>query len=166
VTFLEQLQLLGELLGAMLLGGLIGLEREAAEKSAGFRTHTLVAGAACLLVGIGLGLVRRFASDAGPGVQIRADPIRMVEAVITGLSFLGAGTIFRSGVDQRAKGLTTAASILFSGAIGIGVAARLYLLAVGATILALVVLRSLQRVEGRLVHRTDRGEPPTPTPGG
>jgi putative Mg2+ transporter-C (MgtC) family protein len=150
--------MVGELVGAMLLGGLIGLEREAAEKAAGLRTHMLVSGASCLLVGIGLGLVELFAGLEGDKATIRADPIRMVQAVVTGLSFLGAGTIFRGQDERRSRGLTTAASILFSGAIGVGVAARMYVLAACATLLALVVLRALQRFE-------DRMRPP-PGPGG
>lgn len=141
-----QLLVIGEVALAMLLGGLIGIEREIANKPAGFRTHMLVAGAATLLVGLGDALVESFLK--GPfGELIRPDPMRIVEAVITGVSFLGAGTIFRRGNAGGVEGLTTAASILLSAGIGISVALRQFVLAVGITLLALLVLRGLKVVE-------------------
>lgn len=134
--------MIGEVALAMLLGGFIGVERELADKPAGFRTHMLVAGAAALLVGLGDALIHRFNVTAGDG--LRSDPIRIVEAIITGISFLGAGTIFRR-TDQKehVEGLTTASSILLSSAIGISVALRQFVLAIGVTLLALIVLRGL-----------------------
>ncbi|HXG68068.1 MAG TPA: MgtC/SapB family protein [Blastocatellia bacterium] len=140
-----QLQVIGEVALAMLLGGVIGIEREVANKPAGFRTHMLVAGAAALLVGLGDALLQRF--GAGTDASIRSDPIRIVEAIITGISFLGAGTIFRRGKSEHVEGLTTAASILLSSAIGISVALRQMVLAVGATALALITLYALRFVE-------------------
>jgi putative Mg2+ transporter-C (MgtC) family protein len=143
-----QLQVLGEVALAMLLGGLIGLEREAADKPAGLRTHMLVAGAAALLVGLGGAMVRHFATTAD-GDLIRGDPIRVIEAIIGGISFLGAGTILHRRAD-RVEGLTTAASILFAAAIGIAVALLQLVLAVGATTLALGVLRGLHFLDRRI----------------
>jgi putative Mg2+ transporter-C (MgtC) family protein len=131
---------------AILLGGLLGVERELADKPAGFRTHMLVAGAACLLVGLAELLVSR--SDIAPNPEtVRADPVRIIEAIVTGISFLGAGTIFRSSDKDRVEGLTTAGSILFCAAVGICVALRQFWLAIGATVLALVVLRGMTAVE-------------------
>lgn len=146
-----QFEILGEVAFAMLLGGIIGFERELADKPAGFRTQMLVAGAAALLVGLGDAMVVRFVSESK--LQVTADPIRIVEAIITGISFLGAGTIFRRDQSEQVQGLTTAASILLCAAVGISVALRQFLLAVGVTLLALIVLRGLTGVEKRLTRK-------------
>jgi putative Mg2+ transporter-C (MgtC) family protein len=139
-----QLQVIGEFALAMFLGGLIGVERQMADKPAGFRTQMLVAGAAALLVGLGDALIMRFSGSN----RITSDPVRIVEAIITGVSFLGAGTIFRrSRTADQVQGLTTAASILLSSAIGISVALRQFVLAIGVTALTLFVLRALLWVE-------------------
>lgn len=142
-----QFEIIGEVALAMLLGGVIGFEREVADKPAGFRTQMLVAGAAALLVGLGDAMLNRFALDSS--LQTTSDPIRIVEAIVTGISFLGAGTIFRRSSSEQVQGLTTAASILLCAAIGISVALRQFVLAVGVTLLALVVLRGLTGVEKR-----------------
>lgn len=140
-----ELEVLAEVALAMLLGGLVGIEREFADKPAGFRTHMLVAGASALLVGLGDALLVRFLQ--GNEQILNSDPIRIVEAVITGISFLGAGTIFRLGRTNEVQGLTTAASLLFSGAVGIAVALRQFVLGIGVTLLALLVLRGLRAME-------------------
>lgn len=141
-----QLTILGYVALAMLLSGLIGWEREAADKPAGLRTHLVVAGTAALLTGLGDVLVPRFGIDTS---LIRADPIRIIEAVITGISFLGAGTIIRHRGENEVEGLTTAASLLFAAAIGITVALQQFLLAGGTTILILIVLRLLKIAKKR-----------------
>jgi putative Mg2+ transporter-C (MgtC) family protein len=138
-----QLGIIVEVGLAMLLGGLIGFEREMADKPAGFRTQMLVAGAAALLVGLGDSLLVRFAAST----NVQSDPIRIVEAIVTGISFLGAGTIFRRSRDEQIEGLTTAASILLCAAVGISVALRQFTLAIGVTVLSLLVLRGLTFVE-------------------
>ena len=143
-------KVVGEVGLAMLLGGLIGLEREAANKPAGFRTHMLVAGAAALLVALGHALVEAFQADAP--ARLQTDPIRIVEAVVTGVSFLGAGTIFRHARGQHVEGLTTAAAMLLSAALGICVALERFALAVGITLLTLFVLRGVAFID-RWVHR-------------
>ena len=145
---LMQFEIIGEVALAMLLGGVIGFEREMADKPAGFRTQMLVAGAAALLVGLGDAMLRRFAVDSS--INASSDPIRIVEAIVTGISFLGAGTIFRRDRTEQVEGLTTAASILLCAAIGISVALRQFVLAVGVTVLALIVLRGLTGIEKRL----------------
>ena len=145
---LMQFEIIGEVALAMLLGGVIGFEREMADKPAGFRTQMLVAGAAALLVGLGDAMLRRFAMDSS--IHASSDPIRIVEAIVTGISFLGAGTIFRRDRTEQVEGLTTAASILLCAAIGISVALRQFVLAVGVTVLALFVLRGLTGIEKRL----------------
>lgn len=147
-----QIFLVGRIAIAMILGGLIGLERELVDKPAGLRTHMLVAGAACLFVGLADVLVASFADVAGTGVM-RTDPIRIVEAIITGISFLGAGTIFTRGRGGAVEGLTTAASILLAAAVGISVALSQYVLAVGVTLMALVVLKLAAQITRRLHRR-------------
>ena len=144
-----QLQILAYVGLAMLLGAVIGLEREIEDKPAGLRTHMLVAGAAALLVALGDVVVRRF--DVGLGKElVRSDPVRIIEAVITGVSFLGAGTIIRGSASRQVEGLTTAASILFAAAVGVCVALSQLVLAVGVTVLVLITLRGVGFVQHRL----------------
>ena len=140
-----QLEIIGEVALAMLMGGVIGFEREVADKPAGFRTHMLVAGASALLVGLADAMLLRYIVEGKTGIT--ADPIRITEAIVTGISFLGAGTIFRRKSGEEVQGLTTAASILLCAAVGISVALHQFVLAVGVTLLALIVLRGLTGVE-------------------
>lgn len=151
MNWMMQLQILGEVALAMFLGGVIGFEREVADKPAGFRTQMLVAGAAALLVGLADAMLVHYIADGKS--QITADPIRITEAIVTGISFLGAGTIFRRDASEQVQGLTTAASILLSAAVGIAVALRQFVLAAGVTLLALIVLRGLTGVEKQIAKK-------------
>jgi len=144
---LTQLQVIAEVALAILLGGVIGIERELANKPAGFRTHMLVAGSAALLVGLGEALIQRFATSDYVNV-IQSDPMRIVGAIITGISFLGAGTIFRH--ETHVEGLTSAASLLLCGAIGMAVALHQLIIAGGITLLTLIVLRCVKFIEARI----------------
>ena len=148
MPWIAQLQVLGQVAVAAVLGGLIGLERELADKPAGFRTHMIVAGTSALLVGLSLAFVQVFQSSG----DSRIDPTRTVQAIVTGISFLGAGTIIRRGDTDRIEGLTTAASLLLAGAIGISIGLHQYVIGVGATLLALVVLTLMKYVERWIVH--------------
>lgn len=143
--FAAELHVLMQALVALALGGIQGWEREAAGKWLGLRTHMLVCLAAMLFVRMGQTLIADSAHEVGP-VAIRADPIHIIAAVATGISFLGAGTIFR---DPRGKsrGLTTAAGLLVTACIGIAVAMDRYIIAVGVTLLCLFVLHTLRRFE-------------------
>lgn len=137
----QQLQIVASVAIATVLGALVGTERELADRPAGLRTHAILAAAACLLVRLGDILVAHFVADSPPGV-LRADPIRIVEAVVTGTAFLGAGTIFRHrGSAEHVEGLTTAASLLLVAAIGISVALKQIIVAVLITLLTLILLR-------------------------
>lgn len=140
----EQLQTLGLVAIAMLLGGVIGYDREIEEKPAGLRTHMFVSGAAALLVSLADVLVGTFSASES---LIRTDPIRVLEAVITGVSFLGAGTILQRRKEKQIKGLTTAASLLFAAGAGVSVALSQFVLAVGTTVLALLTLRAVKLLE-------------------
>lgn len=152
------LRILGEVAIAMLLGGVIGAERELADKPAGLRTHMLIAGAAALLVGLSNAMIQRF---AGAGEGIRSDPLRVIEAVVTAVGFLGAGMIIRRGDSEHVEGLTTAASVLFAAAVGVCVALREFLLAGGVTLLDLATLRGARVIERR-IRRARGGRSSTP----
>ena len=145
----NQLQIIGQVILAMVLGAIMGIEREYADKPAGLRTHMLVAGAAALFVALSTTAVQQFGTSLGDSL-IRSDPIRVMEAVITGISFLGAGTILRRNSKHQVEGLTTAASILVAAGVGIAVALSQLVLAVGVTILTLVTLRAVPFLEKRL----------------
>lgn len=138
--------LVGKVAVAMALAGIIGFERETDGKAAGFRTHMLVGGAAALLVGSADLLIDRFGADAGNAM--RTDPIRVVEAIVAGVSFLGAGTIFVSGQD-RVRGLTTAASLLMVAGVGVIVAVEAWIVALSVTLLTLFTLHVLGGVGPR-----------------
>lgn len=137
-----QYRILAYVAVAMVLGAAIGFERESAEKPAGLRTHMLVAGAAALFVALGDIVVRHAGLQVGSEL-VQSDPIRIIDAVITGVTFLGAGTIIRHRGENEVEGLTTAASILFAAAVGACVALSQWVLAVGATGLALATLRGV-----------------------
>jgi putative Mg2+ transporter-C (MgtC) family protein len=139
----------------MLLGAAIGFDRELEEKPAGLRTHMLVAGAAALFVGLVDVVILRFGASLGEGL-VRSDPVRVIEAVVTGVSFLGAGTIVLHRGMEQVEGLTTAASILFTAAVGVCVAVSQLALAVGATLLVLATLRGLGLLEQWLRRRRGR----------
>jgi putative Mg2+ transporter-C (MgtC) family protein len=149
VSYIEQLTVLLRLSAAMFLGALIGIDREAAQKPAGLRTHILVAGAASLLVSMGELLVKQLSIELGSQL-IMGDPIRIIAAIITGVSFLGAGTIIRLRSNGGVKGLTTAASLLFASVIGISVSLSEWIVAVGATLLVLIILRLLPMLDQAL----------------
>lgn len=139
MTWVEEVLMLGNVCLAGLLGGVLGIERELADKPAGLRTHILVAATSALLIGLSDALVNRF--GAVSGANLSSDPIRIVQAIVVGIGFIGAGTIIRrSEGSDRIEGLTTGASLLLAASIGVCVAAEQIILAVGVTILALVVL--------------------------
>lgn len=140
----QQLDVVSSMAIAMLLGGLIGYERELKRRPAGFRTHMLVAGASALLVGVGQMSVGA-QGVSGSAELLQVDPLRLVEAVIAGVAFIGAGTIFgesRRG-GETISGITTAASLLVVAVIGVAAGLDFYLTAAAATLLALFVLVAL-----------------------
>nr|WP_298128695.1 MgtC/SapB family protein [uncultured Pseudoxanthomonas sp.] len=142
----SQVSVVARIAFAMLLGGLIGLEREIKDRPAGFRTHTLVAAAAAMLTGMGEMMLAQ-AQHNDERVQI--DPFRLVEAVIAGVAFIGAGTM----IAQRGRtiaGITTAASLLMVAVIGVAVGFGHGWLALFATLLTLAVLSVLAWMERRM----------------
>lgn len=134
----QQLDILLSVIIASALAGIIGIERERAQKPAGFRTNMIVGGSSCLLVQLSV-LISFMYNSSIPSEIIRTDPIRVVEAIVVGVSFIGGGTILKSPKDEKVRNLTTAATLLYSSGIGISVALEQYYLAIGLAILAVVI---------------------------
>jgi len=147
-----ELLVIGRLTVAAILGGIVGYERAATGKRAGLRTHMLVAVGAALYTSTS-DLAADWASrhpmpDHAPSIlQVQIAVLSPVQAIATGIGFLGAGTIFLGGHQHRVHGLTTAASIWVIAAIGIAVGCDRYVLAAGASLLTLVILHLLVRLE-------------------
>jgi putative Mg2+ transporter-C (MgtC) family protein len=150
-TTADQLLIFGLTALAALLGGLLGFEREVAQKSAGARTHMLLAGASALAVAVAQLL---FVSEGGGGGG--GDPARGLHAVLTGIGLLCAGSIIRR--DSSVTGLTTAASLWFAASVGIAIGLQLYIVGIGATVIGLVVLRLVAMAEDRVVDVVDGDE--------
>lgn len=149
MEFAFQWEIVGKVAFSIFLGGLIGLEREWAAKPAGFRTHMLIAGASTLFVILGNVMIDQFSQTAIPET-LQTDPIRIMEAIITGISFLGAGTIvFKDQIDT-VEGLTTAASILFVAGIGMAVGLNLFALSFILALLVILILLVLGFVQNRI----------------
>jgi putative Mg2+ transporter-C (MgtC) family protein len=132
---------------ALIIGLVLGFERELRGEPAGLRTTGLVAAGACLFTGVGA-LV----------VGAKADPTRIASGIVTGIGFLGAGSILRQG--EEIKGLTTAASIWIAAAIGMAVGFGYYTTAIVSSVLVLITLVGLRWVESRFFpsKRTRRKE--------
>ena len=138
-----QLELLGRLLLAAVLGGIVGFEREVSGKPAGLRTNLLICVGSALFTELSVEITEFGKGSSGPGP--RPDPGRIAAQIVTGIGFLGAGTILRS--HGRITGLTTAATIWVVAAVGVAVGARSYAAAVGTTALIMFSLVLLGRME-------------------
>ena len=130
---------------AAILGGFVGLEREAHGRAAGLRTHILVCVGATLimLTGVNLAMSSQYSSNI--------DPFRMAAQVVSGIGFLGAGTIIR--FRASVKGLTTAASLWAVAAVGLSIGSGFYKGAFFATALVLISLFALTRMESKMIKR-------------
>ena len=128
---------------AGLLGGLVGLEREFSDQPAGFRTHILVSFGAALFTIVGAYGVADF--YAGGENVVRFDPTRIAAQVVTGIGFLGAGAILRQGITIR--GLTTAASLWVTAAIGLAAGLGYFEGALAVSLGALLVLYPIKQIE-------------------
>lgn len=142
-----EVTILVRLVVAMVLTGVLGWERETRGRAAGLRTHMLVGVGAALFVGLGEVLVKGFREY---GELQQFDPTRMLEAVVAGVSFLGAGSIFFARGD-RVHGLTTAASLWTTAGVGMAAGVGRYVLATGATLLVFFILRVLLRLEQKAI---------------
>ncbi len=124
---------------ACILGGVIGYERESSSRPAGFRTHILVCAGAALVMITSDFIFKKYVG------QVNADPARLGASVISGIGFLGAGTIIRDRMNV--KGLTTAASLWAVACVGIAAGTGFYEGAVAATILIYITLMLLKKME-------------------
>ncbi len=131
-----------KLLLALLVGGLIGAEREFRDKAAGFRT--------IILICVGATLFTIFSIKIG-GAD---DPVRIAANIVSGIGFLGAGAILRG--EERVVGLTTASTIWLTAALGIGIGGGHYLLSGAAAVVILIVLWVFPIVEGRITRKAQR----------
>ncbi len=138
--------ILVHLLVAMVAGGLIGLERSYNGHAAGFRTHTLVCMASSLLMLIAIYQKDWFAQALVETVRI--DPTRMAQGIMTGIGFLGAGVIMKEGLSVR--GLTTAASIWITAAIGILAGVGFYSAVIIVIFLTIITLSVFRWIESKL----------------
>lgn len=137
--------------GAVIAGGVIGLEREWRGRAAGFRTHILVCLASALLMLAAMSQAD-WAFRALPDENIVTDPTRMAHGVLTGIGFLCAGVIFRTGFSIH--GLTTAASLWITSAIGLLFGAGLYGLGAAGTAVTAAILIGLRLISKHLPART------------
>ncbi len=149
-----ELIFIGRLMLAMVLGGIIGLERELKNHSAGFRTHILVTVGSCvfMLVSVSMPVIITAMPN---GTVNNVDPSRIAAQVVSGIGFLGAGAIIQAK-GRRIHGLTTAASLWVVAAIGLAVGAGLYLTSIIATIMLLIILTSFSRLESKLAAMMQR----------
>jgi putative Mg2+ transporter-C (MgtC) family protein len=132
---------------AGVMGGVIGFERERLQWAAGLRTHMLVCVGACLFI-----LVSAFGfGDVLGQKDVVLDPSRVAAQVVSGIGFLGAGTILLRG--EVVKGLTTAASLWAVAAIGLAIGGGLYVAAVTATLIIIVILAGVKPIEERFRDR-------------
>ncbi|MGA7096535.1 MAG: MgtC/SapB family protein [Acidimicrobiia bacterium] len=122
---------------AAVLGGAVGYDRQRSNKPAGLRTHMLVAAGSALFVTSALLAIDEFGGLNGTNLDV----LRVTSAVATGIGFLGAGAILRG--DHRVRGLTTAAGVWVTAGIGLAAGLGQYLLSVGATVIAVVVIALL-----------------------
>ena len=136
---LEHLIEIIRLVVAAVLGGVVGLERQQRHKSAGLRTHILVSLGSCLV------MILSYKLYIGVQGLTNADPARLAAQVVSGIGFLGAGTIMKEGLTI--KGLTTAASLWVVAGVGLAVGAGQYVGAVATTILAVLSLTYLPKFE-------------------
>lgn len=142
----EELVIIVRVLGAVVFGALIGFERTFHGRPAGFRTHALVCLASALLM-----IVTVYQNEwmiAVPADAIRTDPTRMAQGIMTGIGFLGAGVIFKEGLTVR--GLTTAASIWVTAAIGILVGIGFWFAAAIGAAATLSILALFRFIESKL----------------
>lgn len=131
---------------AAILGAVIGIEREIKNRAAGFRTHIIVSVGACLIMLIGIDGIGKFSSDTS------RDTARIAGQVISGIGFLGAGTILQK--KNAVTGLTTAATLWLSAAIGLAVGIGYYEGAIIATVICLVTLISLNKISDLINKKT------------
>lgn len=149
MEFGQDLSILLRVGAAMFFGGLIGIEREMGKHAAGLRTHMLIAGAAALIVGLGDNIAEHFQQERYRDL-LQVDPVRLIEAVVACVGFVAAGTILRGSKEDEVSGLTTASSLIMAASIGIAVGIGEYVIALGVSVMCVVVLAVFRRVAKKL----------------
>jgi putative Mg2+ transporter-C (MgtC) family protein len=151
-NMISDVEIVGRLAMAAVLGGVIGGERERLSWAAGLRTHMLVAvGSSLVMITSAFG----FADVLGtPGVSL--DPSRIAAQVVSGIGFLGAGSILLRG--EMIRGLTTAASLWTVAGVGLAVGGGLYTASIAATVIILVILAGIKPIERRFFTMRQRRE--------
>jgi len=157
MELMYELRILLHVVIASLLGGVIGYEREKTEKPAGIKTNMIVGGSVALLVSLGEAITVHF-QELGLSEVMQTDPTRIIQAIIVGVSFIGAGTVMQVQKVYKVKYLTTAASILYSTGVGISVALDKYLLAVGLTIFILIIYYPIKWIEEKFIKSPEEHE--------
>jgi putative Mg2+ transporter-C (MgtC) family protein len=147
---LADAQIIIRLILSVVLGGLIGLERQLHRRAAGLRTHIMVSLGSCLIM-----LTSLYVFDIYNN-RVPLDPTRLAAGVITGIGFLGAGAIIRD--REGVKGLTTAASLWVVAGIGLAVGSGFYLGGIFTTVLALVALVLLRYIEEIIFSKEEGGD--------
>lgn len=148
VNFIDlNVQSIVKILIAVLIGGLIGLEREASKRPAGLRTHILVCVASAMVMDVNLAMAK---------IYIPSDPMRLGAQVISGMGFLGAGTIIKEG--DHVKGLTTAAGLWSVACLGLVIGSGYYLMAVFASLIMILVLKTFGQLERMYENRRIKRE--------
>jgi putative Mg2+ transporter-C (MgtC) family protein len=135
------------LLGAMVLGGLVGIQRERTHKPAGLRTHMLVC----------LGTAAFVTSCGAVGMAFDAQS-RVIQGIVTGLGFIGAGSILKLSQEHEIRGLTTAAGVWMTAAIGVTIGLGALGVAILATILTLIILAVARKFETFVQRKRDESQ--------
>jgi putative Mg2+ transporter-C (MgtC) family protein len=148
----EQFVILLKVSLAVVLGGIIGLEREMIGKPTGMRTHMLIGGSSALFTSLGTVIVNYYGTVSCVGL-VQADPVRVIQAIVLGISFIGAGTILQYQERRKVIYLTSAASILFTAAIGIAAALEQYLIAFGCVAAVWVINRGLRYFDKKVLKQ-------------
>ena len=147
-----ELTIILRLILAVIFGAIIGIERERKHQVAGFKTHVLVTIGAAIFMIVSISMATMTAPNIGVNVNFTSDPARIAAQVVSGIGFLGAGAILRSG--EQIKGLTTAASLWAVAGIGLAIGAGLYTLAAVSTLLIFVVLYYFSIWEANFKNRS------------
>jgi putative Mg2+ transporter-C (MgtC) family protein len=146
----NQIEIILQFILAAVLGGVIGVEREFLKKAAGLRTYVMVCSGCALLT------ILSYYGFEYIGSDMDYDPSRLAAGILTGIGFIGAGTILKKG--DKIEGITTAAGLWVAAAIGIAVGLKLYIIAIFAAVFTFIILITLRPIEFWLNKRTDRSK--------
>ena len=145
----QELRILLDILITILLTGIIGYEREVSNKPAGLKTNMMVGAASALLVSIGRIMVEEYTGHVLVD-SLDFDPLRLIQAIVVGVGFIGGGTILKSEKKEKIRYLTSAATILLSAGVGIVVATQKYILAIGLTLIVFAINTLIGKLEHQL----------------